>query len=58
LEIVNPTLEKHLEEMEDDLSMFGLTAKKDWPAQLLSWGATGAQHFKITAALVKDGLIS
>lgn len=57
LKINNPKLEEQLKEMEDDVSMFELTPKSDWPQQLWAWGATGAQHFKITAALAKAGLI-
>jgi len=57
LKIDNPTLEEHLREMEDDLSMFALKPKKKWPAELVRWGATGTQNLKVTAALAAANLI-
>jgi hypothetical protein len=59
LGIANKAIEENLRVMEQDPSMFKLTSKAAWPAEIKSWDPEKIkmEHFVITNALAKAGLI-
>ena len=58
LRIVNSQVEKHLHELENEPELLAYYTQENMPSQLMTWGATGLEHVRITNAMVQAGLIA